>query len=62
MEFGIYLNSKENRVARVNSPYWVPQGPDWVLVTDEVNATLLQVRELARKKRFSKEPDKLQWV
>ena len=39
-KFGIYLNAKENQAVRINSPYWIPEGPDWVLVTPEVNATL----------------------
>ena len=47
-KFGIYLNAKENQVVRINSPYWIPEEPDWVMLTPEVNATLLQIRELAK--------------
>ena len=46
-KFGIYLNVKESKVARINSPYWIPSGPDWVFLTPEVNMTLLKIRELA---------------
>ena len=35
-KFGIYLNAKENQVVRINSPYWIPPEPDWVLLTPEV--------------------------
>ena len=60
-KFGIYLNRKDLRMVRINSPYWIPSGPDWVMVTPEVNATLLQVRELARDKKLVAEPDKITW-
>ncbi|GIT44393.1 MAG: hypothetical protein Ct9H300mP11_23290 [Chloroflexota bacterium] len=51
-KFGIYLNAKENQVVRINSPYWIPEEPDWVLLTNEVNATLLDIREMAKKKDY----------
>ena len=53
-KFGIYLNPAEGRVVRINSPYWIPEEPEWVFLTPEVNATLLQIRELARE--LAKEP------
>lgn len=60
-KFGIYLNPQTNRVVRINSPYWLPPEPDWALVTPEVNATLLQVRDLAREKGLSANPDEIAW-
>lgn len=60
-KFGIYLNDREKKVVRINSPYWFPQEPDWVLVTNEVNATLLSIRELARKQGLSADADELTW-
>ena len=60
-KFGIYLNSKENQVVRINSPYWIPEEPDWVFLTPEVNATLLQIRELAREKSLSSDPGSIKW-
>jgi len=47
-KFGIYLNAQDNQVVRINSPYWIPEEPDWVFLTNEVNATLLNIRELAQ--------------
>ena len=32
-KFGIYLNASENQVVRINSPYWIPEEPDWVMLT-----------------------------
>lgn len=60
-KFGIYVNTKELKVVRINSPYWIPSGPDWVYLTPDVNMTLLKIRELAGEKKLVSEPDKLVW-
>ena len=60
-KFGIYLNAKENQVVRINSPYWIPDQPDWVLLTNEVNATLLNVREMAKDKGLSNDSGSITW-
>lgn len=60
-KFGIYLNTKELKVARINSPYWIPSGPDWVFLTPEVNMTLLAIRQLAKEQKLVSDPDKLVW-
>ena len=60
-KFGIYLNAAEGKVVRINSPYWFPEEPDWVLLTNEVNATLLQIRDLAREQAASSDPDSIVW-
>ena len=60
-KFGIYLNPKENQVVRINSPYWLPEEPDWVLITSEVNATLLQIRDLAKEQGVSTDPESIKW-
>ena len=60
-KFGIYLNAKENQVVRINSPYWIPEEPDWVLLTNEVNATLLDIREMAKEKGLSDDSGSIIW-
>ena len=60
-KFGIYLNAKENQVVRINSPYWIPDEPDWVLLTNEVNATLLNIREMAKDKGLSNDSGSITW-
>ena len=60
-KFGIYVNSKDREVVRINSPYWLPEEPDWVFLTPEVNSTLLQIRDLAKEKGLSDDPDTLTW-
>jgi hypothetical protein len=60
-KFGIYLNASANQVVRINSPYWIPEEPDWVFLTPEVNATLLQIRELAKEGGSSANSDDITW-
>ena len=60
-KFGIYLNTRESRVMRISSPYWIPSGDEWVLLTPEVNATLPKVRELAKEKGLVESPEKIIW-
>ena len=60
-KFGIYLNASEGKVVRITSPYWFPEEPDGVYVTNEVNATLLAIREMIRDKELSGEPDAVTW-
>ena len=60
-KFGIYFNPKENRVVRINSPYWIPEEPGWVFLTPEVNATLLHIRELAKENGLSPDFDSITW-
>ena len=54
-KFGIYLNVNESKVVRINSPYWIPSGEEWVYLTPEVNMTLLKIRGLV------KSPDEIMW-
>lgn len=60
-KFGIYLNPKERRVVRINSPYWIPEPPAWAFLTPEVNATLVKIRELAQEKKLVDKPEEIQW-
>lgn len=60
-KFGIYLNAAENQVVRINSPYWIPEEPDWVFLTPEVNATLLSIRELAQEQGMTQDAGAITW-
>ena len=60
-KFGIYLNPKDLKVVRITSPYWFPEPPEWVYVTDEVNATLLSIRDTIREQSLAAEPDAVTW-
>ncbi len=60
-KFGIYVNVKEGKVIRITSPYWIPSGDEWVLLTEEVNATLLKIRDLVKEKGLVDDPQKVDW-
>ncbi len=60
-KFGIYVNIKEGKVMRITSPYWIPSGDEWTLLTPEVNATMLEIRELAKQKALVDDPEKIVW-
>ena len=60
-KFGIYLNSKESQVVRINSPYWIPEEPDWVMLTAEVNATLLEIRAMAQEQGLVADSSGITW-
>ena len=60
-KFGIYLHLKDLKIVRINSPYWIPSGPEWVKMTPDVNSTLLKVRDMAKEKKLVSEPDKITW-
>ena len=60
-KFGIYLNPTEHQVVRITSPYWFPEPPDWVYVTDEVNATLSSIRDTIRDKSLATDPESVTW-
>jgi len=60
-KFGIYLNTKENKAVRINSPYWLPEGPEWEYLTDEVNATIVKIRDLAAEKKLVSQPSEITW-
>ena len=59
--FGIYLNPGEHKIVRITSPYWLPEEPEWVYVTDEVNATLLRVHDIIREKSLAPDPGSVTW-
>ena len=60
-KIGIYINASEGKIVRITSPYWIPEEPDWVYVTDEVNATILKIRDMVREKALSELPDDITW-
>jgi len=60
-KFGIYLNPSEQKVVRINSPYWFPEEPAWVYLTSEVNATLLKIREIISAKALAENSDSVTW-
>lgn len=60
-KFGIYLNTNTSKVVRITSPYWFPPEPEWVKITNETNATLLNIREIVKDKGLVPDPDGITW-
>lgn len=60
-KFGIYLDTGRLKLVRINSPHWIPSGKDWVLLTPDVNAALLSIRDLVRTKSPVSSPDQVVW-
>lgn len=60
-KIGIYVNPSEGKVVRITSPYWIPEEPEWKLVTNEPNATLLAVRDMIKERGFMNDPSEVSW-
>mgnify|MGYP001163724119 CR=1 FL=1 len=60
-KFGIYFNTSTGEILRINSPYWIPQEPEWIYITDEVNATLLEVKQAISDRKLMKIPQNITW-
>ncbi len=60
-KFGIYYNASEEKVVRITSPYWFPEPPEWIMLTDEVNATILAIREIIKERGLSENPVRVTW-
>ena len=58
---GIYLNPKSNEVKRASSPFAVPEGSEWVLMSEDLLTGLVKVREMAKERGLVEDPEKLQW-
>ena len=60
-KYGIYLNSKRFEVLRITSPYWLPETPDWVLISNDVNATLSCVKGMIKDNDSELDSEFIQW-
>ena len=47
---------------RITSPYWIPEEPDWVLVTNNPNATLVAARDMIKEKGLIADPSEVVWT
>jgi hypothetical protein len=61
---GIWFNKETKKVLRVNSPYYKDElaKPEWELLTDEVNMTLVRVREIAVERGLVDDPSLVTWT
>ena len=61
-KIGIYVNANEGTVVRITSPYWLPEEPDWKLVTGDPNATLIAVRQAIKDKGIMQDASDVVWT
>ncbi|MFB3091988.1 MAG: hypothetical protein ACE1ZD_02180 [Dehalococcoidia bacterium] len=61
-KIGIYVNASEGKIVRITSPYWIPEEPDWVLVTNNPNATLVAARDMIKEKGLIADPSEVVWT
>ncbi len=61
-KIGIYVNASEGKIVRITSPYWIPEEPDWVLVTNNPNATLVAARDIIKEKGLITDPSEVVWT
>lgn len=61
-KIGIYLNATDGKIVRITSPYWIPEEPDWVLVTNNPNATLVAARDMIKEKGLIADPSEVVWT
>ena len=59
---GIYVNVKESQVVRITSPYWLPEEPEWLLVTNDPNATLISVRAMIEERKLMSDSSGIKWT
>lgn len=61
-KIGIYVNPGQGTVVRITSPYWLPEEPDWKLVTGDPNATLLAVRQAIQDNGILQDASGVVWT
>ena len=61
-KIGIYLNATKGKIVRITSPYWIPEEPEWVLVTNNPNATLVAARDIIKEKGLIADPSEVVWT
>tara|TARA_B100001013_G_scaffold297594_1_gene198314 strand:- start:293 stop:508 length:216 start_codon:yes stop_codon:yes gene_type:complete len=61
-KIGIYVNPSEEKAVRITSPYWLPEEPEWKLVTNDPNATLVSIRAAITEQNIMADPSGVNWT
>ena len=61
-KIGIYVNIEDSKVVRITSPYWIPEKPDWLLITNDPNTTLVKVRDTIKNLGLMPDVSRVQWT
>ena len=60
-KIGVYLEPGEGKLVRITSPYWIPEAPEWVMVSNDPNVTLLAAREIIGDRGLMEDPNQATW-
>ena len=60
-KIGVYLEPREGKLVRITSPYWIPEPPDWVMVSSDPNVTLAAAREIIGERGLMEDPERASW-
>jgi hypothetical protein len=60
-KIGVYLQPQEGKLVRITSPYWIPDAPEWVMITNDPNVTLLTAREIIGERMLMEDPQQASW-
>tara|TARA_B100001750_G_C14875267_1_gene287659 strand:- start:176 stop:397 length:222 start_codon:yes stop_codon:yes gene_type:complete len=60
-QYGIYFNLKKSEVVRITSPYWLPKGPDWIFLSNDVNLTLSSLKGIIKNGDLKSGSGSVQW-
>ena len=60
-KIGVYLQPQEGKLVRITSPYWIPETPEWVMITNDPNVTLLAAREIIGERGLMENPQRALW-
>ncbi|PZC49361.1 MAG: hypothetical protein DK304_001303 [Chloroflexi bacterium] len=61
-KIGIYVNPSERKVVRITSPYWLPEEPEWKLVTNDPNSTLVSIRAAITEQGIMGDSSEVNWA
>ena len=60
-KIGVYLEPREGKLVRITSPYWIPEPPEWVMISNDPNVTLLAAREIIGERGLMEDPHQATW-
>ena len=60
-KIGVYLQSAEGKLLRITSPYWIPEAPEWVMISNDPNVTLAAARDIIDERGLMEEPQQAFW-
>ena len=60
-KIGVYLEPREGKLVRITSPYWIPEPPTWLMISNDPNVTLLAARAIIGERGLMEDPNQATW-